>query len=119
MKIAVFSDVHGNLEALEKVLGQIRKQNADKTIFLGDIFQRGNHIIPDPVGIRNARVLSDKNTAIDTAAEMFGKMSLKFGIDMSEFFLRINNKLKHKTSYASCGKGIYLSYMQKALEYIR
>nr|MCR5075615.1 metallophosphatase family protein [Ruminococcus sp.] len=33
MKIAVFSDVHGNLEALEKVLGQIRKQNADKTIF--------------------------------------------------------------------------------------
>ena len=42
MKIAVFSDVHGNLEALEKVLGQIRKQNADKTIFLGDIFQRGN-----------------------------------------------------------------------------
>lgn len=42
MKIAVFSDVHGNLEALEKVLGQIRKQNAEKTIFLGDIFQRGN-----------------------------------------------------------------------------
>ena len=42
MKIAVFSDVHGNLKALEKVLGQIRKQNADKTIFLGDIFQRGN-----------------------------------------------------------------------------
>lgn len=42
MKIAVFSDVHGNLEALKAVLGQIREKNADLTVFLGDIFQRGN-----------------------------------------------------------------------------
>ena len=42
MKIAVFSDVHGNLGALRSVLGQIREKNADLTVFLGDIFQRGN-----------------------------------------------------------------------------
>ena len=42
MKIAVFSDVHGNLEALKTVLGQIREKDADLTVFLGDIFQRGN-----------------------------------------------------------------------------
>ena len=42
MKIAVFSDVHGNLKALKAVLGQIKDKNADLTIFLGDIFQRGN-----------------------------------------------------------------------------
>lgn len=42
MKIAVFTDVHGNLKALKTVLGQIRARNADQTIFLGDIFQRGN-----------------------------------------------------------------------------
>jgi protein phosphatase len=42
MKIAVFSDVHGNLKALKEVLGQIREKNADMTVFLGDIFQRGN-----------------------------------------------------------------------------
>ena len=42
MKIAVFSDVHGNLEALKAVFGQIREQDADLTVFLGDIFQRGN-----------------------------------------------------------------------------
>jgi predicted phosphodiesterase len=42
MKIAVFSDVHGNLKALKAVLEQIRTKNADITIFLGDIFQRGN-----------------------------------------------------------------------------
>lgn len=42
MRIAVFSDVHGNLNALKAVLGQIKEKNADRTIFLGDIFQRGN-----------------------------------------------------------------------------
>ena len=42
MKIAVFSDVHGNLKALKAVLKQIKEKNADLTVFLGDIFQRGN-----------------------------------------------------------------------------
>ncbi|MBQ6252178.1 metallophosphoesterase [Ruminococcus sp.] len=42
MKIAVFSDIHGNLKALKTVLEQIRESKADLTVFLGDIFQRGN-----------------------------------------------------------------------------
>lgn len=42
MKIAVFSDVHGNLKALKTVLEQIKEKNVDLTVFLGDIFQRGN-----------------------------------------------------------------------------
>ena len=41
MKIAVFSDVHGNLKALKAVLKQIEKQNPDMSLFLGDVFQRG------------------------------------------------------------------------------
>lgn len=42
MRIAVFSDIHGNLKALKAVLGQIKEKNPDMTVFLGDIFQRGN-----------------------------------------------------------------------------
>lgn len=42
MKIAVFSDIHGNLAALKAVLGKIKEQNPDQIVFLGDIFQRGN-----------------------------------------------------------------------------
>lgn len=42
MKIAVFSDIHGNLDALQMVLEKIKEKNADLTVFLGDIFQRGN-----------------------------------------------------------------------------
>lgn len=45
MKIAVISDVHGNLKAIKAVLKQIKEQNADLTVFLGDIFQRGNEEI--------------------------------------------------------------------------
>lgn len=45
MKIAVFSDIHGNLKSLKAVLEQIKEQNVDQTIFLGDIFQRGNEEI--------------------------------------------------------------------------
>ena len=45
MKIAVFSDVHGNLKALKTVLEQIKEKNVDLMVFLGDIFQRGNEEI--------------------------------------------------------------------------
>ena len=45
MKIAVFSDIHGNLDALKAVLKQIKEKNVDLTVFLGDIFQRGNEEI--------------------------------------------------------------------------
>ncbi len=45
MKIAVFSDVHGNYKALDLALEQIRKKDPDQIVFLGDIFQRGNEEI--------------------------------------------------------------------------
>ncbi len=42
-KIAVISDIHGNLEALTRVLGDIKKRNVDKIICLGDILAKGRH----------------------------------------------------------------------------
>ena len=41
MKIAVISDIHGNLPALEAVLEDINKRKADKIICLGDIIGKG------------------------------------------------------------------------------
>ena len=40
-KIAVISDVHGNLEALKTVLNDIKKRNIDEIICLGDIVSKG------------------------------------------------------------------------------
>ncbi len=37
MRVAIFSDVHGNLTALEAVLDDIKQQSPDLTIFAGDL----------------------------------------------------------------------------------
>ena len=44
MKIAVISDIHGNLEAMNRVLEDIKKRNIDKIFCLGDIILKGTHM---------------------------------------------------------------------------
>lgn len=43
MRIAIISDIHGNLEALKATLEDINKKNVDKIICLGDIIAKGVH----------------------------------------------------------------------------
>ncbi len=43
MRIAIISDIHGNLEALKVTLKDIEKRNVDKIICLGDIIAKGVH----------------------------------------------------------------------------
>ena len=43
MKIAIISDIHGNLEALKSTLQDIERRNVDKIICLGDIIAKGVH----------------------------------------------------------------------------
>ena len=42
-KIAVISDIHGNLEALKTVLKDIKKRNIKRIFCLGDIIAKGTH----------------------------------------------------------------------------
>ena len=43
MKIAIISDMHGNLEALKATLKDIEKRKVDKIICLGDIIAKCVH----------------------------------------------------------------------------
>ena len=43
MKIAIISDIHGNLEALKAIFEDINKKHVDKIICLGDIIAKGIH----------------------------------------------------------------------------
>lgn len=43
MKIAIISDIHGNLEALKTTLKDIYKRKVDKIICLGDTIAKGVH----------------------------------------------------------------------------
>ena len=40
-RIAIISDIHGNLEAMEAVLNDIKKQDIDEVICLGDSISIG------------------------------------------------------------------------------
>src|SRR5574344_2491678 len=44
MKIAVISDIHGNMQALDAVLEDIKEQKCEKILCLGDIAMAG----PEP-----------------------------------------------------------------------
>lgn len=41
MRVALISDIHGNLQALESVMEDIHRRNVDKIICLGDIIGKG------------------------------------------------------------------------------
>ncbi len=43
MRIAIISDIHGNLEALKTTLEDIQKRKIDKIFCLGDIVEKGHH----------------------------------------------------------------------------
>lgn len=60
MKTAVFTDIHGNLKALKTVLERIKEDNADMTVFLGDIFQRGNEEFECLELLKNSEVICIK-----------------------------------------------------------
>ncbi len=42
-KLAIISDIHGNLESLKSVLCDIKERNIDKIICLGDIIAKGSN----------------------------------------------------------------------------
>lgn len=43
MRIAIISDIHGNLEALKATLEDIKKRNVDNIFCLGDTIMKGHH----------------------------------------------------------------------------
>ena len=73
MNIAVFSDIHGNLKALKNVLAQIKEQNVDKVVFLGDIFQRGNEELECLDLIKENKIICVKGNC---------ELYLQYGIDI-------------------------------------
>ncbi len=41
MRIALISDIHGNLAAMDQVMDDITRLSIDKSIFLGDLLTLG------------------------------------------------------------------------------
>ena len=94
MKIAVFTDVHGNLKALKTVLERIKEKNADKMIFLGDIFQRGNEEIECLELLKNSGAICLKGNC---------ELYLEHGVDIDpdvEYLRKYYDGMRKKISDA-------------------
>ena len=96
MKLAVISDIHGNIYALMKALEDIDDQNIDKIICLGDLVGYGPHPnevvalikrreIPCIKGNYDASVVDGdftyiRNTTINSFAGQVTKLELQTNI---------------------------------------
>ena len=54
MKIAIISDIHGNMQALESILNDIKSQNCDRIFCLGDLAMAG----PEPDKTINKTIIT-------------------------------------------------------------
>ena len=97
MKIAVFSDIHGNLKALKVVLKQIAEKKVDKVVFLGDIFQRGNEELECLDFIRENKVMCVKGNC---------ELYLQNGVDVDpdvEYLRSYYDSMREKLSPPASG----------------
>lgn len=126
MKIAIISDIHSNLEALEAVLNDISKKDVNETICLGDLVGYGanpNEVI-DLIKKKNIKCIKgdhDLNSVTLEKLENFNEQeqeSLKFTnkllTEENKTFLKelpeileINNKNKLLAVHASPDEHFY------------
>jgi hypothetical protein len=70
MRLAIFSDIHGNLEAFEAVCADISRQSADEAVCLGDMIGYG----PDPDEVvRRVRDLHCRTVLGNHEASLFSE----------------------------------------------
>lgn len=86
MKIAIISDIHGNMEALESVLSDIKKESCQKIFCLGDIAMAG----PEPSGTihRIQELMSSKDFYIIQGNT--DKMLSVFSFDIQNSIMKVN-----------------------------
>lgn len=79
-KIAVFSDIHGNIEALEAIINDIKKDLFDEVIFLGDIIGLG----PNPKECLNLLNNTDIKLILGNHDLYYLKGYQKFDIELEK-----------------------------------
>lgn len=74
MRIAIISDIHGNLEALKTTLADIQKRKIDQIFCLGDIVEKGHHPEECVKLVReNCEVVVQGNCDVDMDTSIYQK----------------------------------------------
>lgn len=93
-KLAVISDIHGNMQALETVLQDIKKENCEKILCLGDLAMAG----PEPVkAIKTIKTLFDEGKLEliqGNTDELIGNFSVEITEKLGALFPVMSEALK-------------------------
>jgi predicted phosphodiesterase len=114
MKIAVFSDVHGNLPAFEETVKSIEKEGADRLIFCGDIcgyYYDQNEVIKMLLAMKNLTCIAGNHDRLFLESlnddQLLENYSQKYG---SSFYDLKKNITPQSMEYL---KGLPESYTDK------
>ena len=77
MKIAVISDIHGNIDALNRVMDDIRNKECDKIFALGDYAMAG----PDPSEVVNFFMRKKNNENLKMINELYPDVNITKNFD--------------------------------------
>lgn len=118
MKIAVISDIHGNMQALEKVLDDIKSEGCKKIFCLGDIAMAG----PEPVKTTSfIKKMSDegKITVIQgNTDEMIGNFNGEIENRVKSAFPVMGNALEHDVKIMPIELKEFLKNLPKQIEVV-
>lgn len=119
MKFAIFSDIHGNINNLNKIIKKIKEAEINNIYFLGDIFSKGEYpleclrmlIKENIICIKgNCDLYLEKGVIIDDDVlkdkEYYENMKKKLSIDELDFIKKMPFYIKLKIN----NKKIYLSH---------
>lgn len=83
MRIAIISDIHGNLEALKTTLEDIKKRNIDKIFCLGDTVGKGYHAEECVKLVReNCEVVVQGNCDVDLNPDIYTEVVHNIPLDL-------------------------------------
>lgn len=117
MKIAVFSDIHGNLEALDAIITSIKKEGINMVFCLGDVTGKG----PNPkecldLIIENKIALALGNSEL---YYLFGTAIDEMSDEEVKHFNWVSSQLndKHKKFLEECNLNITLKLDRKTISF--
>jgi len=117
MKIAIISDIHGNMQALEKVLADIKTEGCEKIFCLGDLAMAG----PEPVKATELiKKMSDNDeiTIIQgNTDEMIGNFNEGLGNEVKSVFPVMGEALISDVKIMPAELKEFLKNLPKQLEF--
>lgn len=94
MRIAIISDIHGNLEALKTTLQDIKKRKIDKIFCLGDIVEKGHHPEECVKLVReNCEVVVQGNCDVDMDTSIYKKPLHNISVELMHARVNWLNRL--------------------------